>query len=103
MTFTSEILHSIQQIKNYEKILIQDKVKQAFAKKGIEYYYPELRLVVGNKPDISIEQWRFLKSTNENGLKIITFEDLIMEMKLRYNIHNNYLKKSVEYLIQNFQ
>lgn len=92
-TLTCEILHSIQQIKNYEKILMQDKVKQAFAKKGIEYYYPELRLVVGNKPDISNEQWRFLKSTNENGLKIITFDDLIMEMKLRYNIHDKYLTK----------
>ena len=91
-TLTSEILHSIQQIKNYEKILLQDKVKQTFAKKGIEYYCPELRLVVGNKPDISNEQWRFLKSTNENGLKIITFEELIMEMKLRYNIHDKYLK-----------
>jgi len=91
-SFTSEIYHSIQQIRNYEKILNQDTVKQKFAKEGIEYYYPELRLVVGNKPDISTEQWRFLKSTNENGLKIITFEDLITEMKLRYNIHDNYLE-----------
>jgi hypothetical protein len=89
--FKSEILHAIQQIRNYEKILNQEKVKVKFAKEGIEYFNPELRLVVGNKPDISIEQWRFLKSTNENGLKIITFEDLISEMKIRYNIHDKYL------------
>lgn len=90
-TFTSEIHHAIQQIRNYERILGQEKVKQKFAREGIEYYYPELRLVLGNKPDISDEQWRFLKTTNENRLKIVTFEDLIMEMKTRYNIHANYM------------
>lgn len=92
-TFSSEINHAIQQIRNYEKILTQDKVKQKFAKQGIEYFCPELRLVVGNKPDISNEEWRFLKSTNENGIKIITFEDLVLEMKLRYNLHDNFLNE----------
>jgi hypothetical protein len=86
-TFSSEIYHAMQQIKNYEKILLQEKVKLQFFKEGIEYFYPELRLVIGNKPDISPEQWRWLKTTNENKLKIFTFEDLISEMKYRYNIH----------------
>ena len=86
-TFTGEIFQAIQQMKNYENILMQDKVKSKFYREGIEYFYPELRLVIGNKPDISIEQWRWLKTTNENKLKIITFEDLINEMKIRYNIH----------------
>ncbi|OFX56970.1 MAG: hypothetical protein A2046_05400 [Bacteroidetes bacterium GWA2_30_7] len=92
--FKSEIQHAIQQIRNYEKILNQEKVKTKFAKEGIEYYNPELRLVVGNKPDISVEQWRFLKTANENRLKIITYEDLISEMKIRYNVHDKYLNNN---------
>lgn len=85
-TFTSEIHNAIQQVRSYEKLLLQAKVKEKFAKEGIEYYYPEVRLVVGNKPDISDEQWRFLKSTNENKIKIITFDELLESMKLRYNL-----------------
>ena len=87
-TFTSEIYQAIQQMRSYENILQQDKVKQKFYDEGIEYFCPELRLVIGNKPDISYQQWRWLKSTNEHRLKIVTFEDLIDEMKMRYNIHS---------------
>lgn len=87
-TFTSEIHNAIQQVRAYEKLLSQAKVKEKFAREGIEYYYPEIRLVVGNKPDISDEQWRFLKSTNENSLKIITFDELLESMKLRYKLRN---------------
>jgi hypothetical protein len=57
-------------------------------KEGIEYFYPELRLVIGNKPDMSIDQWRWLKASNENRLRIITFEDLIISMKNRYHINS---------------
>ena len=85
--FRSEILQALQQIKNYKKILSQDKVKRKLAREGIEYCFPEFRLVIGNKPDISNEQWRWLKTSNENQIKIITFEDLINEMKIRFNLH----------------
>jgi len=88
-TFTSEIHNAIQQVRAYEKLLSQEKVKEKFAKEGIEYFYPEIRLVVGNRPDISDEQWRFLKSTNENKLKIITFDELLESMKLRYKLKIN--------------
>jgi len=88
-TFTCEIQNAIQQLKAYEKLLAQSKVKNKFAREGIEYFSPELKLVVGRKPDISIEQWRFLKSTNENNLKIITFDDLLESMKIRYNLQIN--------------
>lgn len=88
-TFRSEIFYAIQQIKNYERILSQKKVREVFKKEGIEYFYPELRLVIGNKPDIEVEQWRWLKATNENRLKIITYEDLIESMKTRLKIHSN--------------
>jgi hypothetical protein len=86
-TFVGNIYQAMQQLKNYEKILLQENVKSQLLKEGIEYFYPELRLVIGNKPDISHEQWRWLKFSNENKLKIFTFEDLIGEMKFRYNIH----------------
>ena len=88
-TFTSEIQNAIQQLKTYEKLLSQSKVKDKFANEGIEYFFPEIKLVVGRKPDISDEQWRFLKSTNENNLKIITFDDLLNSMKIRYNLKDN--------------
>src|SRR4030042_54030 len=89
-TFTNEIFQAMHQVRNYEKILLQEKVKSKLFKEGIEYFYPELRLVIGNKPDISHEQWRWLKTTNENKFKIITFEDLISEMKIRHNIHTQF-------------
>ena len=82
--FMSEIYFAIQQIKNYKKILSQDLVKEKLSLEGIEYYHPELRLVIGSKPDISIDQWRWLKSTNENNLKIMTYDDLLAEMRIRF-------------------
>ena len=87
--FMNEIYLAIQQIKNYKKILSQESVKRKLALDGIEYYYPELRLVIGAKPDISQEQWRWLKTSNENNLKIITYDDLVSEMRIRYNNYNN--------------
>lgn len=82
--FMNEIYLAIQQMKNYKRILSQDSVKQKLSLEGIEYYHPELRLVIGSKPDISLDQWRWLKSSNENNLKIITYDDLLSEMRLRY-------------------
>ena len=89
--FTAEINNGIQQLRNYQQLLKQDRVKRKFAKEGIEYYHPELRLVVGRKPDISLKDWRFLKSTNENNIKIITFDELLLSLKKRYTI-NEFLK-----------
>lgn len=81
---SSEITGSISQLRNYERILQQDSVKKKFAMQGIEYYEPQLRLVIGSKPDISQEQWRRIKKENENGLKITTASDLLLEMQHRY-------------------
>lgn len=78
-----EITSAIQQLRNYASILAQDAVKTRFAKEGIEYYYPSLRLVVGKRPQIPLEQWRWLKASNEKDLKIITFDELLNEMRLR--------------------
>ncbi len=68
--FRNEIYTAIQQLKNYAKILSQDSVREKLAEEGIEYYYPSLNLVIGHKLQIPHKQWRWLKSTNEKGLKI---------------------------------
>jgi hypothetical protein len=81
---SATIQQSISQLKNYQKILQQSSVKRAMHQQGIEYYEPQLRLVIGGKPDISVEQWRRIKSENENGLRITTYQDLLQEMKFRY-------------------
>lgn len=82
-----EIMSAIQQLRNYASILAQDVVRARFAKEGIEYYYPSLRLVVGKRPQIPLKQWRWLKASNEKDLKIITFDDLLDEMRLRLQHH----------------
>lgn len=89
-TFTSEFTSALQQIRNYNSILNQDRVKRALADDGIEYYNPELRLVIGKTPDIPLEQWRWLKKTNENDLKIITYDELYDGLKSRLEFHNNH-------------
>lgn len=80
----SEVLNSIHQIKNYIRILQQDKVKHHFSQQGIEYYEPTLNLIIGNKPQISNEKWRWLIS-NHKEINILTYQNLLDEMKIRYN------------------
>jgi hypothetical protein len=84
-TLSARITGAISQLRNYERILQQDSVKKKMRQHGIEYYEPQLRLVVGGKTEIPIEQWRRIKMENERGLKITTCEDLIEEMKYRYS------------------
>jgi hypothetical protein len=84
----NQVHSSIQQLRNYENILGQEKVKNHFKKEGIEYYYPELRLVIGRSPDIPIEQWRWLQATNNSSrLKIITYDDILKEMEARLSFY----------------
>ena len=78
-----EVIHAIQQVKNYAKILSQDKVKNQLAKEGIQYYEPSLNLVIGRAPQIPMQQWRWLLHSNEKELKIFTFDELIKEMQQR--------------------
>jgi hypothetical protein len=78
-----EITYAIQQIKNYSKILTQDSVKRFFSRQGIEYYQPSLNIIVGKTPQIPHEQWRWLLAQNEGEVKILTYDKLISEMKLR--------------------
>lgn len=78
-----EVTYALQQLRNYARILTQDRVKRYFSGQGIEYYQPSLNLVVGKTPQIPHDQWRWLLSTSENGVKILTFDDLLAEMRMR--------------------
>ena len=85
--FSSEIMGAIQQMRNYYNILQQDRVREKFLREGIEYYAPSLKLIVGGQKNVSQKQWRqMLLSTN--GVKLITYDDLIKEMKVRYSYVN---------------
>jgi len=78
-----EVTNAVHQVQNYAKILKQDKVKRHFASQGIEYYEPRLSVVIGRTPQIPHEQWRWLRTINENSVKIITFDDLLAELRCR--------------------
>ena len=83
-----EVSYAMQQVKNYARILSQDLVKRKFAAEGIEYYEPELHLVIGRRPQLSLAQWRRLVADNAKDVKLITFDDLLKEMKLRLQDRN---------------
>lgn len=78
-----EVINAIQQVKNYGRILAQDKVKKYFANQGIKYYEPSLNVVIGRTPQIPHDQWRWLKTSHENGVKIVTFDALMSELRCR--------------------
>lgn len=80
----AEVLYAVHQMKNYARILSQDVVKKKFAEEGIEYFEPVLKLVIGRKPQIPHTQWRSLVANNEKSVELITFDDLIKEMALRF-------------------
>jgi hypothetical protein len=83
--FVSAVNDAIAQAKNYKRLLEQDKVKRALAADGIEYYEPEVNLVIGKKPAISNSQWRRLLADNQNGLRLITYDNLLKEAQNRYS------------------
>ena len=82
-TFISEVHEAIQQLRKYQSILSQSRVQEYFKNEGIEYFFPEIRLVIGRKPDIEIAKWRSLKKSHENNLKILTYDSLLEEMRSR--------------------
>ena len=78
-----EVTNAIHQIKNYARTLMQDKVKSHFAAQGIEYFVPKLSVVIGRTPAIPHDQWRWLKTENETSVNIITFDQLLSELRCR--------------------
>jgi predicted transcriptional regulator len=93
----SEIYYSMQQVKNYDRLLKNPSVKEYFIREGIEYYEPTLHLVVGNVPSINIEQWRALVASNKD-VNLLTYSELFNEMQIRYKEKEDFLNN---YFINN--
>lgn len=81
--FVSAVHDAITQVKNYKRLLEQDKAKRALADDGIEYYEPEINLVIGKKPSIPTYQWRRLLTDNQSDIRITTYDMLCEEAKQR--------------------
>ena len=81
--FVTAVNNAIGQLKNYKHILEQDAVKRKLESDGIEYYEPEINLVIGKKPSIQNGQWRRLMSDNQNGFKLLTYDQLLNEATQR--------------------
>lgn len=82
-TISHQLVDAMHQIKNYARLLAQEKVKRHFAHKGIEYFEPRLTIVIGRTPAIPQKQWRWLKASNEGPLTIMSFDELRKELSLR--------------------
>ena len=78
-----ELRGAIEQLKNYYRIMQQDRVREHFLREGIEYYNPTLKLIVGGSKNVSHYQWRQMLSSAD-GVHLITYDNLINEMKSRY-------------------
>ncbi len=89
--FAKEVLNAMHQVRNYGRILKQDKVKRHFAAEGIDYYEPVLHLVIGRRPQIPHDQWRWLETENAERVLIFTFDDLLAELRQRLEDHYNNL------------
>lgn len=85
-----EVHAAIQQLRNYHAVITQDSVRRRLAQDGIEYFSPSLRLVIGRDPELPHKQWRWLKKSNEENLKIITYDDLLREMRCRMDMHRKF-------------
>ena len=92
--FREEIITAIMQLKTYQRIFEQSIVKRKLYEDGIKYYQPSYTLIAGcGKPfSFTHEQWRWLVDNTEksHNLKFLTYEDLLTEMKLRINTHNEF-------------
>ena len=86
--FVSAVHDALTQLRNYKRILSQDKVKRKFEAKGIKYYNPQFNLVIGKKPNISDEKWNWLLS-HHSDLNIITYDNLLESAKKRLDTLKN--------------
>ena len=64
-------------------LLAKDSVRESFVKRGIDYYEPELNLVIGRTPQIPQAQWRWLTTNFRKDIKILTYDNLLDQMRGR--------------------
>ena len=85
--FTDLIYQAIAQAKNYKALLQQDAVKRKFAQEGIEYFEPEINIIVGKKSGISTAQWRRMIADHRGDVKIRTYDEFFKEASYRSNLY----------------
>lgn len=93
-TFTLELSGAISQLRNYQRILQQDKVRKYFAEEGIEYYEPSLNLVVDRTPQISVEQWK-RACADQNNINVLTYDNLLNQAKKQIKSQIDFLNPSL--------
>jgi hypothetical protein len=91
--FVAEVAHAITQLKRYSHLLATPTVREQLKRSGIEYFEPTLNLVIGRKPQIPIEQWRWLVARHDKDVRLFTYDDLLTEMKMRLNERAQLLDK----------
>ncbi len=87
----AEVAHAITQLKRYSRLLSSRDVKEKLKRSGIEYFEPTLNLVIGRRPPMSLEQWRWLLATQDKDVRLMTFDDLMTEMQSRMNDHLRFI------------
>ena len=85
--FTDLVYQAIAQAKNYKALLQQDAVKRKFAQEGIEYFEPEINIIVGKKSEISTAQWRRMIADHRGDVKIRTYDEFFKEASYRSNLY----------------
>ena len=91
--FVAEVAHAITQLKRYSHLFATPAVREQLKRSGIEYFEPTLNLVIGRKPQIPLQQWRWLLANHDKDVHLITYDDLLGEMKVRLNEHAQLLDK----------
>lgn len=92
--FKSVVYKSIDQLRNYSQVLNQAQVMEYLKREGIEIFSPELHLVIGYKPNnIAQANWRKLISQNSKDIKLISYDSLLNEMRVRNQAIKNFLEQ----------
>jgi hypothetical protein len=82
-TLVAEVANGITQLKRYARLLSAPSIKERLKKSGIEYFEPTLTLVIGRRPNILPEVWRWLLTTHQNDVRLMTYDDILAEMRGR--------------------
>lgn len=78
-----EVMGGIEQLRNYARILAQQSVQDRLRQRGIEYFKPDLTLVVGRSPAIPAGVWRWLVSSTHD-VQVKTYGNLLDELRVRH-------------------
>lgn len=79
--FTKAVYTAITQVKNYSRLLAQDSVKRKLKTEGIEYFEPQISLIMGKKPQLTHSKWRRLLNSHPD-INLLTYDCITEEMKL---------------------